>query len=111
VNLDSLTLGQLKEIQSLVGRASASTEHPYEVGQNYFIRTVTHYYTGKLLRVTEYELVLDDAAWIADTGRFSEALAKREFNEVEPFPGKIILGRGAILDASLWDGPLPRKVK
>jgi len=33
-------------------------EAPYEVGKNYFIRTVTMSYTGKLIWVGEKELVL-----------------------------------------------------
>lgn len=50
--------------------------------------------------VTPQELVLEDAAWIADTGRFADALKKAEFSEVEPFPdGKVIVGRGAVIDA------------
>ena len=50
--------------------------------------------------LTEHEIVLEDAAWIADTGRFSQALAAAEFSEVEPFPcGRVIVGRGSIIDA------------
>ena len=110
---DELTLGQLKEISKLVGNAGVpSPEHPYRVGKNYFIRTVTLYYTGRLTRVTAQELVLEDAAWIADTGRFSKALEEGELNEVEPFPvGDVIIGRGAVIDAVLWGTDLPRKVK
>jgi len=56
--------------------------------------------TGRLVAVTAQELVLEDAAWIADTGRFADSLEKAEFGEVEPFPpGRVILGRGAIIDA------------
>src|SRR5574341_1053677 len=61
--------------------------------------TVTMYYTGKLRQVTAQELVLTDAAWIADTGRFSEALRTGTLSEVEPFPeGQVVIGRGAIVD-------------
>jgi hypothetical protein len=73
----------------------------WEVGKNYLIRTVTMINTGKLVAVTDQELVLEDAAWIADTGRFADALKDtKKFSEVEPFPdGKVIVGRGAIVDA------------
>jgi hypothetical protein len=55
--------------------------------------------------------VLEDAAWIADTGRFSDALKSAKFNEVEPFPnGRVIIGRGSIIDAVRFD-PLPRDMK
>jgi hypothetical protein len=84
---------------------------PWQIGQNYFIRTVTHHYTGKLAEVHQLELVLTDVAWIADDGRFMQALAKGEFNEVEPYPdGPVIIGRGAILDASIIPA-VPRSQK
>lgn len=86
-------------------------DHPYKVGSNYFIRTVTHHYTGKLEAVYDHELVLNDAAWIADDGRFHNALATGEFNEVEPMIGNVVIGRGAIVDASVFNHELPREVK
>ena len=75
--------------------------HPYRVGANYFIRTVTHHYTGKLEAVYAGELVLSTAAWIADDGRFADALKSSEFSEIEPYPADrlVIIGRGAVLDA------------
>lgn len=86
---------------------------PYTVGANYFIRTVTHHYTGRLVEVHERELVLVDAAWIADDGRFAVAVAKGEFSEVEPFPDgvSVVIGRGSILDASVIPFALPRAQK
>lgn len=75
-------------------------ESPWKIGRNYLIRTVTMIDTGKLVQVTDQELVLENAAWIADTGRFADTLKTGTFNEVEPFPeGKVIVGRGAIIDA------------
>ena len=78
----------------------SNTVFPWEVGSIYLIRTVTMIDTGRLVAVTDKELVLEDAAWIADTGRFSDALRSAEFQEVEPFPdGQVIIGRGAVIDA------------
>ncbi len=111
---DDLTIGQVKELVKVVSGMGGVevAEHPYRVGKNYFIRTVTLYYTGRLVRVTAQELVLEDAAWIADTGRFAKALEEGELSEVEPFPvGEVIIGRGAVIDATLWGTALPRKVK
>ncbi len=77
-----------------------TNEHPYKIGAIYLIRTVTMIDTGRLVAVTTQELVLEDAAWIADTGRFADALKNCKFNEVEPFPdGRVIVGRGAVIDA------------
>ena len=88
----------ISDLRELFGNASSSS--PWELGAIYLIRTVTMIDTGRLVAVTPQEIVLEDAAWIADTGRFSDALKKAEFSEVEPFPdGKVIVGRGAVIDA------------
>ena len=76
------------------------TEGPWKIGKPYLIRTVTMIDTGILVGIGEKELVLEEAAWIADTGRFADAIAKAEFNEVEPFPkGRVIINRSCIIDA------------
>ena len=83
----------------------------WEIGKNYLIRTVTMIDTGRLVEVGEHELALEDAAWIADTGRFMQALETAAFTEVEPFPaGRVIIGRGSIIDA-VQIPSLPRKQK
>lgn len=109
MDIDSLTVREIKQIQSLLRTKSEESGCPYQVGQNYFIRTVTHHYTGRLVRVTAKELVLESAAWIADDGRFADALKTGKLNEIEPFPdGEIIVGRGAVIDACEWLHELPR---
>ena len=111
MTIDDLTVGQLKQLTGLL-QAGKLAENPYEIGAAYFIRTVTFHYTGRLVRVTEHELVLEDAAWIADNGRFSDALAKGTLNEVEPYPvGHVIIGRGSLVDAVFWPHALPRVQK
>lgn len=84
---------------------------PYQKGKNYLIRTVTHYYSGRLIAIFSKELVLEDAAWIADTGRFGTAIKSGILNEVEPMQGPVVIGRGAIIDASIWAHPLPKEQK
>ena len=85
---------------------------PIAVGSKVFIRTVTHHYTGKIVALTKEEMVLSHAAWIADNGRFSQALASGQFNEVEPYPDVAVsISRGAVLDVSEWQHDLPLAVK
>ena len=88
-----------------------TTQSPLRVGNKVLIRTVTHYHTGRIVRLTPDEVVLVDAAWIADTDRFSVALATGVLAEVEPFPGPVSVNRGAIVDVCDWDHKLPRTVK
>jgi hypothetical protein len=110
MEIDNLTIKEVKHIQSLL-KGSTDNSHPYQVGKNYFIRTVTHHITGKLIKVTAKELLLSDAAWIADDGRFYDALKDGKLNEVEPFQDDVIVGRGSLIDATIWRHDLPKSQK
>ena len=99
MSIDELKLGEVKALCAMFGTRQTDNS-AWEIGKNYLIRTVTMIDTGRLVAVTEHELVLEDAAWIADTGRFAQAVECAEFGEVEPFPaGRVIIGRGAVIDA------------
>ena len=101
MNIDNLTIGEARQLAAMFsGTPTASNDAHWKIGKIYLIRTVTHIDTGRLVAVTPHELVVEDAAWIADTGRFADAIAKAEFGEVEPYPdGIVIIGRGALIDA------------
>ena len=108
MNIEQLTLSEIRQIAALlqpqaqnqIPNLACNQAHPYPVGKNVFIRTVTHHHTGKLVEVTPTELVLTDAAWIADDGRLTDALTSCSFGEVELFPtgSQVIIGRGSIID-------------
>ena len=79
-------------------------------GEKVFVRTVTHYYTGRVVAVDDRWLALTDAAWIADTGRWSLALETGTLNEVEPYldGDTVLVHLGAVIDVSPWHHDLPR---
>ena len=99
MNIDDLTIKQIKEISGLIN--SPSTETAFGIGKNYFIRTATYHCTGKLEKITTAELVLSKAAWIADSGRLHNALKNESFDEVEPFINELIVSRYGIIDATV----------
>lgn len=103
MNIEDMTIREARQLASMFSPTTAATlptSDPWEIGKNYLIRTVTMIDTGKLVAVGPTELVLESAAWVADTGRFAGALQSCNFNEVEPFPeGKLIIGRGSVIDA------------
>lgn len=107
MNIDDLKIGEAKQLAAMFSGGSHD-DSPWEVGTSYLIRTVTMTLTGRLVRVTPKELVLEDAAWIADTGRFHNALSTGSLAEVEPFESPVIVGRGAVIDATKWSHALPR---
>ena len=108
LDIDELTIGQVKEIANMVNQTKNENLindcSPWEIGKKYFIRTVTMHLTGELISISNQELVLKDAAWIADSGRLNEFVKDvSNANEVEPFQNNVIIGRGAIVDATLID--------
>jgi hypothetical protein len=79
-------------------------------GKNILVRTVTNFYTGRVVKETSKWLKLESAAWIADTGRFADALASSVFGEVEPYPRPVIVMKAAFVDVTEI-GELPTKQK
>lgn len=95
---------------SAVAVAPSPTDGPWRIGTPYLIRTVTYFLLGRLTAVYEHELVLEEASWVADTGRFHDCLRTGKLNEVEPFVSPVFVGRAAICDATAWTHALPVKV-
>jgi hypothetical protein len=90
-----------------LGYKSMADESAFIVGESYLVRTVTYFVVGRLRKITTAELVFDDAAWVASTGRFHDALRDGTLEAVEPFLDPVIVNRGAIVDATNWRHPLP----
>ena len=90
------------EVLSTLGMIGNSEKTGYEkyVGENLFIRTVTHHYTGKCVETTNMTMTLETAAWIADDGRFNESVKTGNFSEVEPYAAPVTINLSAILDVT-----------
>jgi hypothetical protein len=85
-------------------------ETPFEVEKAYFIRTVTYHTVGKVQKIVGGFLVLSDASWIADSGRFTQAIKDGKLEEIEPV-GTAIVNLDSIVDAFPWEHPLPKDQK
>lgn len=109
MDLDNLTIGEFKQLAAMFGGAGAS--HSYKVGDSYLIRTVTYHMIGKVRAVTDTDIVLDGASWLASSGRFGAALASGNVEEVEYVGDGYIVGRGGIIDSSPWKHKLPEQTK
>lgn len=110
MSIDNITIGEARMIANMFG-AAVDNHPPFEVGKAYFIRTCTYHFTGRIREITGGFLVLDDAAWIADSGRFADALKAGTLNEVEPMPDGTLVAIGAITDAAPWAHALPTNQK
>ncbi len=87
-----------KEIQSLKDM----------VGEKYYFRTVTYHLTGRVKKVIGSILELENAAWIADSGRFMNAIKEGKLSEVEPV-GRAYINIDSTTDFFPWKHPLPEK--
>jgi hypothetical protein len=94
---------------SKTGKAS-NIESPFQIGKSYFIRTVTYHLIGKVTAIKAGFLILADASWVADSGRFMNAIKNGSLNEVEPV-GDAIVNLAAITDAFPWVHTLPKDQK
>lgn len=83
---------------------------PYIIGKKYIIRTVTMVNVGQITDIIGNFIVMRDAVWVSDTGRWSECLAKADgFQEVEPFKNDIHININSIIDSSIYDFQMPKK--
>lgn len=73
-----------------------------QLGEKYCIRTITNTFTGQLDKIGEHELILSNASWITDIGRFDEIQVDAEaFKGVEPIIHPLIINRAAIVDVTV----------
>lgn len=80
------------------------------VGKKWFIRTVTYFLVGRLTKRMGAFLLLEEASWVADTGRFMDAIKNGTLNEVEPV-GPVIVNSASIVDMFPWNHKLPKDQK
>lgn len=80
---------------------------PFKIGSAYYIRTVTYHCTGRVKAIVGQFLVLEDGAWIADSGRFRDAIMKGVLSEVEPVEVDMFVNLNSITDAFSWKHKLP----
>ena len=104
-------MDKMKLIKMLLDEESPSFSLPWKVGDKVFLRCVTHHQTGRVKRIHGKFLVLEEAAWIADDGRFMEAIETGKLSEVEPVTCEVVVNTDALIDAYEWRHPLPREQK
>ena len=78
------------------------------VGSAYFFRTVTYHVVGRVVGFIDATriAILADAAWVADSGRFTQAIKDGKLNEVEPI-GSCFVNLDTVTDCYPWNHSLP----
>ena len=79
-------------------------------GKSVFLRTVTYHMLGKVKKVMGNWVELEKASWIADSGRFMNAIKEGKLNEVEPV-GQWFVNLSTVTDFGIWKHDLPKDQK
>lgn len=104
----------LKLVEMLIdgdSKSERSGEIPFQVGESYLFRTVTHIEVGRVKSIKGQFVELEDASWIADTGRYHDCLCDGVFNEVEPYPLYTGINTQSLINYAPWPHALPREQK
>lgn len=101
-----MEIAQVVELVQALQKPKQSVKSPFVIGQNTFIRTVTLYYTGRVKEVNSGWVTLENASWIADTGRFHDFLKDGKCNEYESFIDDVSIPIGSIIDVTKWNHSL-----
>lgn len=104
-------VAEVKLLRTRAVEPTPPAQSPIRLGNTVFIRTVTNCYVGRITLVDDEEIVLDNAAWVADTGRFHVALRDGVLNEIEPYVGPVSVSRGSLVDCCDWRHVLPKAAK
>ena len=75
------------------------------VGTAFFFRTVTYHLLGRVKRTFGKFVELEDAAWIADSGRFMDFIKSGTVNESEPV-SSVFVNMDTVTDFYQWDNKL-----
>jgi hypothetical protein len=89
---------------------NANTLGHAAIGDKVLIRTVTLYHLGQIEAITNGFVTLAGASWVADTGRFGEALQTGKLSESE-YMGATSVAIPAIVDITTWTHELPTSSK
>lgn len=113
MNINELTIGQAKELAEMFGGASQQKqqESPFVIGEAYLFRTVTHIEVGRVKRIVGQFVELEEASWIADTGRYHNCLRDGTFSEIEPYPLYTGVNTQSLINYAPWPHALPRDQK
>jgi hypothetical protein len=80
---------------------------PFKAGDAVFIRTATHFHTGKIVEINSSYVELTDASWIADTGELDQFFATGKASKSCRMPNKTVVEIHAIVDWTSWRHDLP----
>ena len=81
------------------------------IGKKFLFRAVTYHNVGRVKKIIAGKFaLLEDASWVADSGRFMTAIKDGKLDEVEPV-GSAFINLDAVVDFFPWKHVLPKEQK
>ena len=90
-----------EQINEKLGDSKEINSYEDLVGSAYYFRTVTYHLVGKIKKIVGRFAYLESASWVADSGRFMNAIKDGTLNEVEP-TGVAFINLDAVTDFFPW---------
>ena len=94
----------------LCGEVEEINSYEDMIGKKYFFRTVTFHWVGKVEKKIGDFFELSGASWVADSGKFMQAITEGTLHEVEPV-GKAFVNIKTVTDFIPWKHALPTEQK
>ena len=114
INGEQITVNEemLERIKTESGKQIIDDIKSYEdlIGKSWFIRTVTYHQVGRIVKIVGNFFQMESASWVADSGRFMQAMKTGELKEIEPV-GTSFVAIGSIVDFFPWKHELPTQQK
>ena len=109
IEVDDSTWDKIKKVVNADGGKEIFN---YEdlVGDKYYFRTVTYHLVGEVKKIVGRFAYLKSASWVADSGRFMNAIKDGTLDEVEPV-GDAFVNLDAVTDFFPWKHTLPNDQK
>jgi len=99
-----------EQINEKLGDSKEINSYEDLVGSAYYFRTVTYHLVGKIKKIVGRFAYLESASWVADSGRFMNAIKDGTLNEVEP-TGVAFVNLDTVTDFFPWKHSLELEQK
>lgn len=94
-----LTQDEYDQLQKIIKKENKRIELLTDlIGENVFLRTVTYHALGTVKQVVGNFVELENASWVADSGRFNEFLKGKNPIENEPITGRFFVNIDTVVD-------------
>lgn len=109
IEISDETFEKLKD-QLLADGGKEVNNYEDLVGEKWYFRTVTYHSVGKVKKIVGRFAYLTEASWVADSGRFMNAIKDGTLSEVEPV-GTAFINLDTVVDFFPWKHKLPTDQK